>query len=97
MHAFERATGVERCLLAHPEQSGGLHQQEGPQPLAAAEHGIAHGLRQGAGPGGRRGLRAAEQSFEPRLNQPAHAFELFGEFHLGDRANEGRLFAANRC
>ncbi len=32
--------------LRHREQGGGLHHQEGPQPLAAAQRGVAHGLGQ---------------------------------------------------
>ena len=48
MDAFERAGCVERARLLHPEQARGLDEQEGPEPLAAAERRIAHGLRQPA-------------------------------------------------
>ena len=44
MHAFERASSVERGLLIDPEQLCRLHQEKGAEPLAAAQHRIAHRL-----------------------------------------------------
>ena len=46
MHAFERRAGHQRLLARDLEQRRAFHHQEGPEPLAAAEAGIAHGLDQ---------------------------------------------------
>ena len=51
MHTFQRRPGHEGILPGHIEQRGRFHHQEGPQPLAAAEAHIAHGIEQARRPG----------------------------------------------
>ena len=46
MDAFERGAGHQRVLARHAEQGRALHHQKRPQPLAAAERGIAHRVEQ---------------------------------------------------
>jgi len=46
MQAFERGARQQRAVARGAEQRGGLHQQERAQPLAAAEHRMAHGAKQ---------------------------------------------------
>ena len=46
MHAFERGPRHQRLLTIDAEQACALHHQEGPEPLAGPEAGIAHGVEQ---------------------------------------------------
>ncbi len=41
---LDRSGGAQRALFRHAEQGRALQGQEGPQPLAAREDGVAHGL-----------------------------------------------------
>ena len=79
VHAFERAAGEQRAFAGGAEQRGALDHQKRPQPLAAAEHGVAHGGEQPRRPRDlarqrRIGQQPAEQGFgcgrrsaEPRV------------------------------
>ena len=44
VHEFDRGAGHQRVLAPDAEQRCGLDREERPQPLAAAEAGVAHGL-----------------------------------------------------
>ena len=81
MDHFQRASRAENAFALDSEQPRGLRQQEGPQPLAAAERSIAHGFEQALGTG-----LFARQSM--RLQQRVqHVFR-----RLGDRNQPGREF-----
>ena len=89
MDAFERASRVQGVLLLNAKQSRRFDEQEGPQALAAAECGIAHGL---AEPGTLfRGAAAHEKAVEASLDGAGHAFELCEKFHPGERYASGAL------
>ena len=81
-------SACEVLLSRDPEQARRLHQEKGAEPLAAAQDCVTHGRSEIAR--GRRRSRlvrigtAAKQGLEPRLDKPAHAFELFLECHAGD-------------
>ncbi len=84
--AFERAGGIQSVCLLHPKNPGGFDEKEGPQPLAAAEGGIAHGFGQRAGGGRARG----QYRLQARLDEGGNAVELGLESH-GDAVGFRRL------
>ena len=42
MDRLDRGAGAECALLVHPEQTGRRHREQGTEPLAAADAGMAH-------------------------------------------------------
>ena len=46
MHALQCAGGALKAIGFDPEHGPGLEDEEGTKPLARAQGGIAHGLRQ---------------------------------------------------
>ena len=46
MNAFDRCRCIESGLLRNAEQGSAFEHEEGPEALAAAEHGVTHGLDQ---------------------------------------------------
>ena len=85
MHAFERGAGHQRLLPRDVEQARAFDHQKRPEPLAAAEARIAHGLDQPRRAGsirpstGRRGKKPVEQ----RLDIRGHRVEARRERVLG--------------
>ena len=89
MDAFERASRLQGLLLAYTKQSRRFDEKEGPQALAAADCGIAHGLSE---PGTVfRGAAAHEKAVEASLDGAGHAFESCEKFHPGERYASGAL------
>ena len=76
VHHLERRAGPQRTLALDAEQPRGLDHQEGPQPLAAAERRIAHGLEQARRPRdfARQG-RGRQQPVERRLDRVGNRLE----------------------
>ena len=87
MDAFEGACRIERGLVRDIEQLRRLNEKEGPQSLAAAERGIAHGFGERRGrvrvrPGD--GGILAKEDGKPRLDLFGDAVDLGSETHDGE-------------
>ena len=76
MDHLQRASRSKRAVAGNAEKPGRFDDQKGPQPLAAAQRRIAHGLQQAGGP---RDLafepRRRQQRVERCLGRPGGAFE----------------------
>ena len=57
VHAFDRRAGQDRRAVGAAERARGFDREKGPQPLAAAERGVAHRFDQTARPRDLPGLR----------------------------------------
>ena len=87
MNAFECAGRLERGLVRDIEQLGRLNEKEGPQSLAAAKRGIAHGFGERRGrvrvrPGD--GVVLAKEDGKPRLDLFGDAVDFGSETHDGE-------------
>ena len=69
MHHLQGAGGAQHTVVSPAEKTGGLDHEKRPQPFAAAEAGIAHGVEEMGGPGDFAGEKFwREQLVEPRLD-----------------------------
>ena len=95
MHAFERASRLKRIFLRNAKQTRRFDEKKGPQPLAAPQRRIAHGLAKLGSSGGGAALLdrvLGKQPVEPFLDGAGDAFELCEKGHLGESAkNSGSL------
>ena len=80
MHHLQCTGRAHRAVFRHAEQRRRLHQQEGPQPLAAAKRAMADRGEQGGRAGGfARQWRWLQQGVEAGLEGGPEVFELPGE------------------
>lgn len=77
MHHFQGTGGAQNTVVGVAEQPRRLDQQKRPQPFAAAEAGIAHGIEQMGGPGKFAGEETGRQKLvEPRLDFGGNCREM---------------------
>ena len=88
--AFKGAGRVERRVLLHAEQPGGLDHEKWTQALAATKGRIAHGVAE-FGRARRGCLVSAKKLAEPLLDSARDPFKLCGEGHVGHRDKGGGL------
>ena len=84
--AFERGAGQQRGLARNAEHGRALDHQKRPQPLAAAEAGIAHGVHQPLRPRDLVGQQRVGQQFRQQgFGLLRGLVQAFGEIGGGSR------------